>query len=110
MECHQQASAQGTCASNAEHAPREPEPEPESEPEEKTKQKKHTKVHKREKELYGLVTPVFLPLLDARDSSPEKKKKKLSRPEIAQRAYSAPSITEAGASRDAEQAKEDQKP
>ncbi|KAG9201371.1 hypothetical protein G6514_005743 [Epicoccum nigrum] len=37
------------------------------------KQKKHGRVHKREKELYGLVTPVFLPLLDARETtSPEK--------------------------------------
>lgn len=37
------------------------------------KQKKHGRVQKREKELYGLVTPVFLPLLDARETpSPEK--------------------------------------
>ncbi|KAF1917227.1 hypothetical protein BDU57DRAFT_158282 [Ampelomyces quisqualis] len=34
------------------------------------KRTKHSRVQKREKELYGLVTPVFLPLLDARDSSP----------------------------------------
>ncbi|KAI1669373.1 Tymo-45kd-70kd multi-domain protein [Pyrenophora tritici-repentis] len=116
MECDQQsASAQGTCTTNAEHIvtspdPRESEPDPDPEPEERTRQKKHTKVHKREKELYGLVTPVFLPLLDARDTSPEKKKKKLSRPEIVHRAYSAPSISEAGASRDAEHAQEDRKP
>ncbi|KAJ4338278.1 hypothetical protein N0V87_004046 [Didymella glomerata] len=45
-----------------------------SQPDEQKKQKKHGRVHKREKELYGLVTPVFLPLLDAREStSPEKK-------------------------------------
>ncbi|KAH6625601.1 hypothetical protein C7974DRAFT_203528 [Boeremia exigua] len=44
-------------------------------PEEPKKQKKHGRVHKREKELYGLVTPVFLPLLDARESPPEKKQK-----------------------------------
>ncbi|CAE7188214.1 hypothetical protein P3342_008894 [Pyrenophora teres f. teres] len=116
MECDQQsASAQGTRTTNAEHIvaspdPRESEPDPDPEPEERTRQKKHTKVHKREKELYGLVTPVFLPLLDARDSSPEKKKKKLSRPEIAHRAYSAPSISDAGASRHAEHAQEDRKP
>ena len=116
MECDQQsASAQRTRTTNAEHIvtspdPRESEPDPDPEPEERTKQKKHTKVHKREKELYGLVTPVFLPLLDARDTSPEKKKKKLSRPEITHRAYSAPSIAEAGASRDAEHAQEDRKP
>lgn len=40
------------------------------------KQKKHGRVHKREKELYGLVTPVFLPLLDAREApSPEKERR-----------------------------------
>ncbi|KAF1942291.1 hypothetical protein EJ02DRAFT_454487 [Clathrospora elynae] len=50
--------------------------EPEPEPEERTRQKKHTRVHKREKELYGLVTPVFLPLLESRDRSPPKKKEK----------------------------------
>jgi hypothetical protein len=45
------------------------------EPEEKAKRTKHTRVQKREKELYGLVTPVFLPLLDARDTSPQHDKK-----------------------------------
>ncbi|ORX96432.1 hypothetical protein BCR34DRAFT_180711 [Clohesyomyces aquaticus] len=48
------------------------------------KRTKHTRVHKREKELCGLVTPIFLPLLDASGDSPgmegqeveEKKKKK----------------------------------
>ncbi len=43
---------------------------------ERIKQKKHTRVSKREKELYGLVTPVFLPLLDAQDTSPTRKKEK----------------------------------
>ena len=73
MACDQQsASAEQTITSNAQSiaSPLDPEPE------ERIKQKKHTRVHKREKELYGLVTPVFLPLLDARDTSPEKKKKK----------------------------------
>lgn len=37
---------------------------------------KRTKVHKREKELFGLVTPIFLPLLDAGETSKEKEKKK----------------------------------
>lgn len=37
------------------------------------KKKKHGRVHKREQELYGLVTPVFLPLLDARESPPTKR-------------------------------------
>lgn len=44
------------------------------EPEEKAKRTKHSRVSKREKELYGLVTPVFLPLLDARESSPKQEK------------------------------------
>jgi hypothetical protein len=43
--------------------------------EEKIKRTKHTRVQKREKELYGLVTPVFLPLLDARDTGPKIEKK-----------------------------------
>jgi hypothetical protein len=54
-------------------------PAPTPEPEEKAKRTKHTRVQKREKELYGLVTPVFLPLLDARD--PEKKKPRTQRPD-----------------------------
>jgi hypothetical protein len=50
-------------------------PAPTVEAEEKAKRTKHSRVQKREKELYGLVTPVFLPLLDARDTParPEKK-------------------------------------
>lgn len=42
-------------------------PEPAAPSQPKPKRPKHTRVHKREKELYGLVTPVFLPLLDARE-------------------------------------------
>ncbi|KAF2995552.1 hypothetical protein E8E13_003449 [Curvularia kusanoi] len=50
-----------------------PSPSPSHSQHHHTKQKKHGRVHKREKELYGLVTPVFLPLLDAREAtSPEK--------------------------------------
>ncbi|KAL5406022.1 hypothetical protein PMIN04_012166 [Paraphaeosphaeria minitans] len=45
-------------------------------PESKREKAKRTKVHKREKELFGLVTPIFLPLLDAGDTSKEKEKKK----------------------------------
>lgn len=115
MECeHQLASARETSTSNAENiatssAPQEPLPvRSEPEPEEKIKQKKHTKVHKREKELYGLVTPVFLPLLDARDSSPEKKKKKTT-PDAAHAANHATAPSAAGASRNAEQSKEGRK-
>src|SRR5262245_40554012 len=44
-------------------------------PAEKTRRTKHTRVHKREKELFGLVTPIFLPLLDAGEPSPTTKKK-----------------------------------
>jgi hypothetical protein len=50
------------------------------EPAEKAKRTKHSRVQKREKELYGLVTPVFLPLLDARDSPPQQPEKKLKAP------------------------------
>ncbi|KAF2477383.1 uncharacterized protein BDR25DRAFT_390039 [Lindgomyces ingoldianus] len=45
-------------------------------PEETAKRTKHSRVHKREKELCGLVTPIFLPLLDASESPPAKEKKK----------------------------------
>ncbi|KAH7379410.1 hypothetical protein DE146DRAFT_774342, partial [Phaeosphaeria sp. MPI-PUGE-AT-0046c] len=47
-----------------------------SSPRQKAKRTKHTRVQKREKELYGLVTPVFLPLLDARDTSPKQEQKR----------------------------------
>ena len=53
-------------------------------PDEQKKQKKHGRVHKREKELYGLVTPVFLPLLDARESTSPEKKESRARPENAE--------------------------
>ena len=82
----------------------------ESQPEEKTKQKKQSRVHKREKELYGLVTPAFLPLLDARDTSPEKKKeRKHPKPEPVQRANNTANLEPAGEARDAEQSKDDRK-
>jgi hypothetical protein len=106
MACDQQsASAEQTSTGNAEStaAPLDPEPE------DKIKQRKHTRVHKREKELYGLVTPVFLPLLDARDTSPEKKKKK-SMPEAAHSANTSANTAQADASRDAEQSKDGRKP
>ncbi|EMD92774.1 hypothetical protein COCC4DRAFT_50908 [Bipolaris maydis ATCC 48331] len=112
MQCPQQlSSAQKTCASNAEDTAPSPAPQEPSapEPEERIKQKKHTKVHKREQELYGLVTPVFLPLLDARDSSPEKRKRPTPKPDIAYGANSAASTPVAGAARDAEQSKEGRK-
>ena len=42
------------------------------------KRTKHTRVHKREQELFGLITPIFLPLLDAGTSPTKKKKEKQS--------------------------------
>lgn len=57
----------------------QPQPQPESQPQPpQPKQKKHGRVHKREQELYGLVTPVFLPLLDAREATTPAKKKPAS--------------------------------
>lgn len=57
--------------------PADPSPSTDSKapgPDEKAKRTKHTRVHKREKELFGLITPIFLPLLEAGDSPPTKKK------------------------------------
>ncbi|KAF2735968.1 hypothetical protein EJ04DRAFT_562917 [Polyplosphaeria fusca] len=67
-------------------------------PRESAKRTKHTRVHKREKELCGLVTPIFLPLLDAGDGSPTKKKKekKRHREEKRERAESSPPLEEQG--------------
>lgn len=78
----------------------------EREPEEKAKQKKYTRVHKREQELYGLVTPVFLPLLDARDSSPTKKKKEKKQAKADKAEANA---DQPAPSRDAEKSKESRK-
>src|SRR5690242_15348737 len=56
------------------------------------KQKKHGRVHKREQELYGLVTPVFLPLLDARESTaPERREPKPAARDTPARASSSSS-------------------
>ncbi|KAF2180721.1 hypothetical protein K469DRAFT_269462 [Zopfia rhizophila CBS 207.26] len=83
-------------------------------PEEAAKRTKHTRVHKREKELCGLVTPIFLPLLDASDASPTKKKKPKSRNKEGkgEGPDNAPSISEQGSlspSRDGERGKENRK-
>lgn len=48
---------------------------------ETAKRTKHTRVHKREKELCGLVTPIFLPLLEAGETSPAKRSKEKQRQE-----------------------------
>lgn len=83
----------------------------EREPEEKAKQKKHTRVHKREQELYGLVTPVFLPLLDARDTSPSKKKKEKKLPKVdkVEGASTAASAEQPLPERETEKSKESRK-
>ncbi|KAH7374349.1 hypothetical protein BKA66DRAFT_422776 [Pyrenochaeta sp. MPI-SDFR-AT-0127] len=80
-------------------------------PEEKAKQKKHTRVHKREQELYGLVTPVFLPLLDARDTSPSKKKKEKKLPKVdkVEGASTAASAEQPLPERETEKSKESRK-
>ncbi|KAF2657238.1 hypothetical protein K491DRAFT_595379 [Lophiostoma macrostomum CBS 122681] len=76
-----------TAASPHSRTPRAPSPPADASTEAKTlgpgetaKRTKHTRVHKREKELYGLVTPIFLPLLESGDSSLAKKKKEKKRP------------------------------
>ncbi|KAF2624811.1 hypothetical protein BU25DRAFT_413351 [Macroventuria anomochaeta] len=75
--------------------------------EEQKKQKKHGRVHKREKELYGLVTPVFLPLLDAREStSPTKKERKPAKQEKPTDASSAPAAEQSTRAREAESGRE----
>jgi hypothetical protein len=118
MECDQRSGSRKTSASNAEDIAASPASQEQSapsspdardpEPEEKTKQKKHSRVHKREKELYGLITPAFLPLLDARDSSPEKKKKR-PKPETAQHTNNTANTEQAGAARDAEKSTDGRK-
>ncbi|KAF2248230.1 hypothetical protein BU26DRAFT_329736 [Trematosphaeria pertusa] len=79
--------------------------------EDKAKRTKHTRVHKREKELCGLVTPIFLPLLDAGDTSPskkekEKKKKRHKEGKIDSPGNSPPNSEQAPSSRDGEKGKE----
>lgn len=76
----------------------------EPKPEEKAKR---TKVHKREKELFGLITPIFLPLLDASDSSKEKEKKKRHKKKEGE-GSSPPKRVDLGPSRDAKQAQDHQ--
>ncbi|KAF2875320.1 hypothetical protein BDV95DRAFT_485707 [Massariosphaeria phaeospora] len=78
-------------------------------PEEKAKRTKHTRVHKREKELFGLVTPIFLPLLEAGEATPAKKKKERKRlkSDSAGSAENSPPNSELGSpSRDAGKGKE----
>lgn len=48
--------------------------------EEETKRTKYTRVHKREKELCGLVTPLYLPLLEAQPPQAAKKRKEKKKP------------------------------
>lgn len=61
--------------------PQSPPPPEARSPEEKAKRTKHSRVYKRERELYGLVTPVFLPLLDAKDT-PKHERKQQPKPQL----------------------------
>jgi hypothetical protein len=80
------------------------------EPDDKAKRTKHTRVQKREKELYGLVTPVFLPLLDARDTAPKKEKPQpRPKPEKVADALHAANTGPATPMKDAEKSKEGRK-
>jgi hypothetical protein len=65
------------------------------EPADKAKRTKHSRVQKREKELYGLVTPVFLPLLDARDSPPQQQPEKKMKAPV--REHATPATEDADA-------------
>lgn len=82
--------------SDSPSAPRSPS-DARAAPEEKAKRTKHTRVQKREKELYGLVTPVFLPLLDARETSPTIPKDKKQQPRAERAADVASTVTGAQA-------------
>ncbi|KAJ4294002.1 hypothetical protein N0V90_007691 [Kalmusia sp. IMI 367209] len=94
-----------------ESSPPAPLQPPETFAESKREEKaKRTKVHKREKELFGLVTPIFLPLLDASDSSKEREKKKRQKKEEEADNISPPKPEPASSSRDAEQREEIQGP
>ena len=80
-------------------------------PDDAAKRTKHTRVHKREKELYGLVTPVFLPLLEAEqlpDKKPKDKKKATEERTV--HVGGIPSAPDqASSSRDADKAKDGRK-
>lgn len=80
-------------------------------PEEKSKRTKHTRVHKREKELFGLVTPIFLPLLDAGEALPTKKEKKEKKKRIKDKTESGetspPNSEQGSPPRDVEKVKEE---
>jgi hypothetical protein len=112
MECSVADHESGVCENkkpgNAAESVADVEAKSHEQPEEKAKRTKHTRVQKREKELYGLVTPVFLPLLDARDTSPklEKKAPKVNRAEETRIATVPEHATPAG---DAEKKQESRK-
>jgi hypothetical protein len=82
-----------------------------SAPGDTAKRTKHTRVHKREKELCGLVTPIFLPLLDA-GTTPTKKPKEKRRPaeeESTSGADTSTDLEKDSSSRDAERNKENRR-
>lgn len=87
-----------------------PQQSPEISAEEKREEKaKRTKVHKREKELFGLITPIFLPLLDASDNSKERERKKRHKKKEGADA-SPPKRADLGSSGDAGSRQEHQEP
>ncbi|KAF2751172.1 hypothetical protein M011DRAFT_103408 [Sporormia fimetaria CBS 119925] len=86
-----------------------------SEAEVSSKRSKHTRVQKREKELCGFVTPLYLPLLEAHDHPPAKKRKDKMRHAAekgAETTSSSSSSTMNGASplKDAQKGEENRKP
>lgn len=111
---HIQAStAPANLPSNSPAAPpRSTDPTPSTDsttpgPDEKAKRTKHTRVHKREKELFGLITPIFLPLLEAGDPTPVKKKLEKKKEKVDVVGPSSPNSEQASSpTRDAEKGKE----
>jgi len=90
-------------------SPPPPLPSPDAIAESRREEKaKRTKVHKREKELFGFVTPIFLPLLDASDASREKEKEKRPQKKADTNDGSPSDSDHDPSSRDAEQGKERQ--
>ncbi|KAF2638587.1 hypothetical protein P280DRAFT_74443 [Massarina eburnea CBS 473.64] len=76
MECGQTQEPDISSSPSSTSSVQNPEPSPDPHrPEEKEKRTKHTRVHKREKELFGLTT-IFLPLLEASEGTPTKEPKK----------------------------------
>lgn len=80
-------------------------------PSETAKRTTRTRVHKREQELSALgVTPSFLPLLEAREVPPTKKRKEKKKPKEGKTDAGTPSTSsEPGRSRDADKGRENRR-